>query len=98
MEKAAQASLWVKVSSLARREAIIPQGLLPSSMTASGNEPEKQKPLNLSQPSCAPRQESVISPFHTVCALRRLLSVAVPAVGLGAWCFVKWGVRENEKG
>lgn len=85
MEKAAQASLWVKVSSLDGREAVIPRGLLPSSMTANGNEPEKQKPLNLSQPSCVPRQESVIFSFHTVCALRRLLSVAVPAaVALGS--------------
>lgn len=36
---------------------------------------------------------------YTVCALRRPLSVAVPAaVALGAWSFVKWGVRESEKG
>lgn len=64
MEKSAQSGLWVEVSSLDERE-VIPQGPLPSLVTANGNEPEKEKPLNLSQTSFVPRQESVISPFHT---------------------------------
>lgn len=50
--------------------------------TANVSEPEKQKPLDLSQTSWVPRQGSVIPLSHTAWAPRRLFSMAVPGVAL----------------